>query len=64
LGPSWAAVRSGGFVRGYVLRLGFLDGWAGWVVARMVAFETFLRYAKLREAQQAARTAKNSAQDS
>jgi glycosyltransferase involved in cell wall biosynthesis len=52
------------FVRGYVLRLGFLDGWAGWVVARMVAFETFLRYAKLREAQQAARTAKNSAQDS
>ena len=39
------------FVRGYFLRLGFLDGWQGFVIARMVAFETFLRYAKLREAQ-------------
>jgi glycosyltransferase involved in cell wall biosynthesis len=39
------------FVRGYVLRLGFLDGWQGYVIARMVAFETFLRYAKVREAQ-------------
>ncbi len=39
------------FVRGYFLRLGFLDGWQGYVIARMVAFETFLRYAKLHEAQ-------------
>ena len=39
------------FVRGYFLRLGFLDGWQGYAVARMVAFETFLRYAKAREAQ-------------
>ena len=39
------------FVRGYFLRLGFLDGWQGFVIARMVAFETFLRYAKVREAQ-------------
>ena len=39
------------FVRGYVLRLGFLDGWQGYVIARMVAFETFLRYAKVHEAQ-------------
>jgi glycosyltransferase involved in cell wall biosynthesis len=39
------------FVRGYFLRLGFLDGWQGYAIARMVAFETFLRYAKLREAQ-------------
>jgi len=38
------------FVRGYFLRLGFLDGWQGFVIARMVAFETFLRYAKVREA--------------
>ena len=52
------------FLRSYVLRLGFLDGWAGWVVARMVAFETFLRYAKLREAQQAARSGKNSTPNS
>jgi glycosyltransferase involved in cell wall biosynthesis len=39
------------FVRGYFLRRGFLDGWQGYVIARMVAFETFLRYAKLCEAQ-------------
>ncbi len=39
------------FTRGYFLRLGFLDGWQGYVIARMVAFETFLRYAKVREAQ-------------
>jgi glycosyltransferase involved in cell wall biosynthesis len=38
------------FVRGFFLRLGFLDGWQGFVIARMVAFETFLRYAKIREA--------------
>jgi hypothetical protein len=36
------------FVRGYVLRRGFLDGWQGFVIARMVAFETFLRQAKIR----------------
>jgi glycosyltransferase involved in cell wall biosynthesis len=41
------------FVRGYFLRLGFLDGWQGYVIARMVALETFLRYAKVREAQAA-----------
>jgi glycosyltransferase involved in cell wall biosynthesis len=39
------------FMRGYLLRLGFLDGWQGYAIARMIAFETFLRYAKLREAQ-------------
>jgi glycosyltransferase involved in cell wall biosynthesis len=39
------------FTRGYFLRLGFLDGWQGYAIARMIAFETFLRYAKLREAQ-------------
>jgi glycosyltransferase involved in cell wall biosynthesis len=39
------------FVRGYCLRLGFLDGWQGYAIARMIAFETFLRYAKVREAQ-------------
>lgn len=41
------------FVRGYFLRLGFLDGWQGYAIARMVALETFLRYAKIREAQPA-----------
>jgi len=38
------------FVRGYFLRLGFLDGWQGYAIARIVALETFLRYAKIREA--------------
>jgi glycosyltransferase involved in cell wall biosynthesis len=37
------------FVRGYFLRRGFQDGWQGYAMARMAAFETFLRYAKLRE---------------
>lgn len=38
------------FVRGYILRLGFLDGWQGYAIARLAALETFLRYAKIREA--------------
>lgn len=38
------------FVRSYFLRMGFLDGWQGYVIARMIAFETFLRYAKIQEA--------------
>ena len=38
------------FVRGYILRLGFLDGWPGYYVARMNAFTTLTRYTKLREA--------------
>jgi len=37
------------FTRGYFLRLGFLDGWQGYAIARMIAFETFLRYAKIQE---------------
>lgn len=46
LRPGWR------FVRGYFLRLGFLDGWQGLVVARLAAFQTFLRYARLREARE------------
>ena len=37
------------FFRGYVLRLGFLDGWAGFCISVMTAFYTFVKYAKLRE---------------
>jgi hypothetical protein len=44
--PAWR------FIRSYFVRLGFLDGWQGYLVAYMVAFETFLRYAKVRELQQ------------
>ncbi|MBM3985163.1 MAG: glycosyltransferase family 2 protein [Planctomycetes bacterium] len=38
------------FLRMYVLRAGFLDGWRGLVVACMGAYYVFLKYAKLREA--------------
>jgi len=39
------------FVRSYILRLGFLDGWQGYSIAWMTAFYTFLRYAKARAAE-------------
>lgn len=42
--PLWRVFRC------YVIRLGFLDGWAGVCVAGMVGVETFVRYAKLLEA--------------
>lgn len=37
------------FIRGYFLRMGFLDGVPGLIVARSVAFGTFAKYAKLWE---------------
>ena len=36
------------FLRSYVIRLGFLDGWQGGYIAWMTAFYTATRYAKLR----------------
>jgi glycosyltransferase involved in cell wall biosynthesis len=42
--PAWR------FFRGYVLRLGFLDGWRGYYIAWLMAFYTMARYARLREA--------------
>ena len=48
------AVRPGWrFLRSYVLRLGFLDGWQGIYIAWMTAFYTATRYAKIRAAQAA-----------
>ena len=47
---SWlGAAMSGGwaFVRTYILRLGVLDGSAGWNIARMNARTTYLKYRKL-----------------
>lgn len=38
------------FLRGYVFRLGFLDGWQGYYIARLNAFATLTRYALVREA--------------
>ena len=42
----------GAFTRIYILRLGFLDGWAGFVLALGNFEGTFYRYAKLVEQQQ------------
>jgi glycosyltransferase involved in cell wall biosynthesis len=36
------------FVKTYIFRLGFLDGFYGYVIARQSAYQTFLKYAKLR----------------
>jgi glycosyltransferase involved in cell wall biosynthesis len=38
------------FVRAYLLRLGFLDGWQGFYIASHTGFSTLVRYARLREA--------------
>jgi hypothetical protein len=40
------------FLRGYFIRLGFLDGWQGYYIAWMTAFYTVTRYAKIRAAQE------------
>jgi glycosyltransferase involved in cell wall biosynthesis len=37
------------FLKYYIFRLGFLDGWEGLLSARMTAFYTFLKYARLQE---------------
>lgn len=39
------------FLRGYVFKLGFLDGWRGLTIAWMAAFYTFFRYLKAYEEQ-------------
>jgi glycosyltransferase involved in cell wall biosynthesis len=39
------------FLRAYVLRLGFLDGWQGLAIARIIAIYTFLRYLKVYQVQ-------------
>lgn len=52
-----AAMLSGGwaFVRTYVIRLGLLDGSAGWHIACMNARTTYLKYRKLEALRAAAR---------
>jgi glycosyltransferase involved in cell wall biosynthesis len=45
------------FVRGYFLKLGFLDGLPGLIIAVNVAFGTFLKYAKLWEMEHTATAA-------
>jgi glycosyltransferase involved in cell wall biosynthesis len=47
---AWAPILHGAFrwVRGYLLKAGFLDGVQGWRVARISAWETHLKYRLLR----------------
>jgi glycosyltransferase involved in cell wall biosynthesis len=45
---------AGRFLKMYVLRAGFADGWRGLVVSAVGAFYVFLKYSKLREAEQTA----------
>lgn len=40
------------FVECYIWKLGFLDGWAGYVIARSAAYSVFLKWAKLKELEQ------------
>ena len=40
---------AGRFLRSYVLKLGFLDGFPGFVIAVLNGYSVFVRYAKLRE---------------
>lgn len=47
--PGWR------FLRAYILRLGFLDGWQGFAIARVIAIYTFLRYLKVYQAQKEAK---------
>ncbi|MFZ4401944.1 MAG: glycosyltransferase family 2 protein [Bacteroidales bacterium] len=37
------------FIRNYFLKLGFLDGYHGYRIAKISAYATFLKYAKLKE---------------
>ncbi|WP_298904256.1 glycosyltransferase family 2 protein [uncultured Psychroserpens sp.] len=43
INPCWA------FFKSYILRLGFLDGFNGYVICKQTANITFLKYSKLRE---------------
>jgi glycosyltransferase involved in cell wall biosynthesis len=42
------------FVRDYILRMGFLDGYNGWVIARFASYYTYLKYVKLKDYQRRA----------
>ncbi|HEX5653520.1 MAG TPA: glycosyltransferase family 2 protein [Chitinophagaceae bacterium] len=49
---SWFAIRLSPlftFINYYILKLGILDGHAGYICAKMTAWYTFLKYARLKE---------------
>ena len=52
--PAWA------FFHSYVIKLGFLDGINGFIIARYIAFETFLKYTKLMRLQRKDKVTENS----
>ena len=37
------------FVQNFIFKMGFRDGWKGFVCASMTAWYTFMKYTKLRE---------------
>ena len=37
------------FIKSYIIKLGFFDGYNGWVIAITTAYYTFLKYARLNE---------------
>jgi glycosyltransferase involved in cell wall biosynthesis len=49
---SWLKIRIApafSFFKNYIVKLGFLDGHAGYICAKMTAWYTFLKYARLKE---------------
>ena len=56
----WKAVSRGlaAFLKGYVIRKGFLDGYAGFHIALCQGLVTYLKYLKLYEANQSGRSGK------
>lgn len=36
------------FIKYYFIKLGFLDGWEGYIIAKTSAFATFIKYAKIK----------------
>jgi hypothetical protein len=37
------------FIKSYIIKLGFVDGYNGWLIAVTTAYYTFLKYARLNE---------------
>ncbi len=55
LSPLWI------FLRGYIFRTGFLDGWQGYVIARASGAAAWMKYVRLRDLWRIARTAPGTA---
>ncbi len=48
------------FIQNYIFKMGYRDGWKGFVCASMTAWYTFMKYTKLKELEKQAITAKQS----